>query len=138
MSLESFADLTYPGGKNPQRQQVAPAPVPAEPDWDARPVVKVVRGTEIELFPVGALAKALNRAAVTMRMWEREQLIPKATFRLANKNNVGGRRYYTRPQIEGIRRIAEEEGCLEKGAPITKDFTAKCFQLFADLKKGAQ
>ena len=140
MSLESFADLTYPGGSKPRRKVDAPAPVavPAEPSWDARPVIKYVRGEEVELFPIGALGQALGgRAAVTMRMWEREGVIPKASFRLANKNGVGGRRYYTRPQVEGIRAIAQEEGCLEKGAPITKDFTAKCFALFAALKKGS-
>lgn len=137
MSLESFADLTYPGGKKPRRV----APVPAKDDaprWDAKPVKKLLRsGDEIELFPVGMLGMALGRAAVTMRLWEREGVIPKATFRLPARNGVNGRRYYTREQIEGIQRIAEEEGLLGNRGPLTKDFTTKCIQLFADLKKGS-
>jgi len=138
VSLESFADLTYPGGKKPVRTAGAkPAPVPAEPTWDAKPVNKLVKGVEVELFPIGALAKALNRAPVTIRLWERERTIPGATLRLAPKNGVQGRRYYTRSQVEGIRRIAAEEGLLDGRAPITKDFSTKCFALFAELKEAA-
>jgi hypothetical protein len=113
----------------------APAAPAAEATWDARPVVKTVRGQQYELFTVGQLGQALGgRAAVTMRLWERNGVIPKARMRLPNKNGVGGRRYYTRAQVEGMRRIAEEEGLLEQRAPLSPRFTERCVQLFRDLE----
>ena len=129
-------DDRYPGSKQ-LRRAVAPQPAPAVDDraWD-RPVKKVVRGQEVELFTIGQLGQALGRAAVTLRLWERNGIIPKARMRLAPKNGIGGRRYYTRAQVEGIAQIAQEEGLLKPQARLSKTFTERCVQLFVDLEKG--
>lgn len=135
--MSDYSSDRYPGSKQLRRAVAAPA-APARPDsdaWDAKPVIKTVRGQQVELFTVGQLGAALGRAAVTMRLWERNGVIPKARMRLAPKNGIGGRRYYTRPQVEGIRRIAQEEGLLDPQARLTKTFTDRVVQLFIDLEQ---
>jgi hypothetical protein len=56
-------------------------------------------------------------------------------MRMQNKNGIGGRRYYTRAQVEGIVQIAKEEGLFEPRARLTPRFTARVIQLFTDLEK---
>jgi hypothetical protein len=77
--------------------------------WDENPVIKLVKGVETELFTVGALALALDKKIVTIRLWEKKGYIPLAPFRLRSKNLNGkkvlGNRVYTRSLIE----IAIEE-----------------------------
>lgn len=77
--------------------------------WDENPIIKLVKGVETELFTISALAKALEKEIVTIRLWEKKGYIPSAPFRLRSKNlngkKVNGNRVYTRPLIE----IAIEE-----------------------------
>ena len=134
--MSDYSSDRYPGSK--QLRRAVAAPPAAQPDteaWDAKPVVKTIKGQQVELFTVGQLGAALGRAAVTMRLWERNGVIPKARMRLSNKNGVGGRRYYTRPQVEGIRAIAQDEGLLKPQARLTPTFTSRVKQLFIDLEK---
>ena len=134
---DHVSDQHYPGSKQ-LRRAVAPVakPVPRESGhWDAVPIVKTIRGQSVEVFTVGQLGQSVGRAAVTIRLWERKGFLPKARMRLADRNGKGGRRYYTRAQVEGIARIAKEEGLLEPQAPLTPEFTRRVFQLFVDLEK---
>lgn len=77
--------------------------------WDANPVVKPLNGKPTELFTIGALAQALEKQIVTIRLWEKKGYIPNAPYRLRSKtlngNKVNGNRVYTRELIE----IAIEE-----------------------------
>jgi hypothetical protein len=77
--------------------------------WDSTPVIKLLKGKEQELFTVGALAHALEKKVVTIRLWEKKGYIPMAPYRLRSKqlngNKVSGNRVYTRELIE----IAVEE-----------------------------
>lgn len=77
--------------------------------WDENPLIKTVRGVETELFTIGALAQALEKEIVTIRLWEKKGYIPIAPYRLRSKElngkKVGGNRVYTRELIE----IAIEE-----------------------------
>ncbi len=77
--------------------------------WDENPIIKLVKGVETELFTVSALALALDKKIVTIRLWEKKGYIPLAPFRLRSKNLNGkkvlGNRVYTRELIE----IAIEE-----------------------------
>jgi hypothetical protein len=72
--------------------------------WDESPIIKVVKGVETELFTVGALAAALEKKIVTIRMWEKKGYIPGAPYRLRSKivqgKKVNGNRVYTRELIE--------------------------------------
>jgi hypothetical protein len=72
--------------------------------WDANPLVRLVRGVETELFPIAALASALEKEVVTIRYWEKKGYIPGAPFRLRSKvingKKVNGNRVYTRELVE--------------------------------------
>jgi len=72
--------------------------------WDAEPVIKMLQGTATETFTIGALAQALEKKVVTIRLWEKHGYIPIAPYRLRaktlNGGKVGGNRVYTRPLIE--------------------------------------
>lgn len=77
--------------------------------WDENPIIKSLKGVETEVFTIGALALALEKKIVTIRLWEKKGYIPIAPFRLRSKSlngkKVNGNRVYTRELIE----IAMEE-----------------------------
>ena len=72
--------------------------------WDENPITKLVKGVETELFTISALAQALEKEIVTIRLWEKKGYIPIAPYRLRSKslkgNKVMGNRVYTRALIE--------------------------------------
>ncbi len=114
--LRAFEGLdTPPGSKKPRRPDNPEATkrrkkiLQESNGWDENPIVKVFRGVETELFPIGALAQALEKSVVTIRSWEKRGYIPTAPYRLRSKTlqgkTVSGNRVYTRELIE----IALEE-----------------------------
>ena len=118
----------YPGSKrrirdhrpSPSKAQEHPWTRPKSqtpPDlraWDARPKILRVKGIETEFFTIGQVAKALNRSKSTVRDWIRNGILPQACFRTPPTEHHWGKgiRLWTRAQVEGIQRIAEEEGIL--------------------------
>jgi hypothetical protein len=96
-----------------------------------------VAGVETEFFTVGDLAKALGRQPVTIRKWEREGVIPKSTYQSPGRDDDvrGRRRLYTREQIEGMVRIAHEEGVLVSHQKPIKNtnFSVRVIDLFKRL-----
>lgn len=126
----------YPGSRHPlvRGGQTAERVNDLEA-WDAKPRTLKVGGVDREFFTIGNLAKALLRKPVTIRAWERAGVIPKPTFRKPSDDPRGTRRLYTRAQVEGMVRIAEEEG-LMKGdyRPVgNTDFTRRVIALFREL-----
>lgn len=127
----------YPGSRKkiPSRHanRVEHAPDPVL--WDAKPKIFKVAGVEREFFTIGQLALALGRKPVTIRKWERLGIIPFPTFRFPSDDPRGQRRLYTRAQIEGILKIADEEGILKDHTrAVTKtQFTARVVDLFREL-----
>jgi hypothetical protein len=136
MSLPSFDDLQdeyYPGSKQRRRESIEMrhereaeerAEAKDNEAWDARPWLKHFKlnghELELEMFPIGSLAKALRRDSVTVRAWIRKGWLPKAQFQtkaVVGSRGNAGRRLWTRAQIEGIVRIAEEEGLLSDNPP---------------------
>jgi len=104
-----FADL-YPGSKRRRRERVAAA-VAERATWDSSPMVKMFNGEPTEFFEIGALAAALGKRPVTIRLWERKSYIPKSPYRLPSHERPGGttmldgdtmpgKRVYTRALIE--------------------------------------
>jgi len=129
----------YPGSKRPLvRHPNRHEHQPLDPDrWDAKPRKIRFRGEEREFFTVGQLALALGRRPVTIRTWERNKVIPNATFQIPGKDGDprGLRRLYSREQVEGLVKIAEEEGLLrgDYRAIQETDFTRRAFELFRSL-----
>jgi len=72
--------------------------------WDANPITKTLHGVETQVFTIGALALALEKQVVTIRLWEKKGYIPQSPYRLRSKSlkgqKVGGNRVYTRNLIE--------------------------------------
>ena len=75
-------------------------------------------GKDVELFTVGALAQALGRPFVSIRVWNENGYLPKAPYRLPTKKNKHGeehkgRRLYSRAMIEAAVAIFDKAGLLE-------------------------
>jgi hypothetical protein len=118
-----FADLDvfYPGSKRKRRDSAAPKSVDHVEiqQWDAKPQVKTLpNGKDVELFTVGALAQALGRPFVSIRVWNEKGYLPKAPYRLPTKKNVHGedhkgRRLYSRAMIEAAVQLFNKAGLLQ-------------------------
>jgi hypothetical protein len=140
--FEGFDDLKdpsedfFPGSKRPKVEEdkrlhslnkdpKSPKPIPVNDKnplpWDAHPLRKTVRvkgGTPVtlELFSIGALAKALGKSPITIRTWMKKGWLPRARFRTQGAPTAigqGARQLWTRAEIEAILRIATEEKILE-------------------------
>jgi len=105
---KAFADLEYiPGSKRKRKepdQKVSRRKVGESNGWDETPIIKTLGGKETEVFTIGALAHALEKSIVSVRLWERKGYIPRAPYRLRSKTlkgqKTGGNRVYTRALIE--------------------------------------
>jgi hypothetical protein len=130
--MRGFAPLQdefYPGSKQKRREslQMRHERVveerkleKAEEPWDARPIKIPYQGVDYEMFHIGSLAKALGKDAVTIRAWMRKGWLPRNSFQtrpIPGTLGNAGRKLWTRQQIEGIVRIAREEGLLDDKPP---------------------
>lgn len=114
--LRAFEGLeTAPGSRHARREPTERAVKKRKKafgesnGWDENPIIRTIKGVETELFTIGALAQALEKKIVTIRLWEKKGYIPIAPYRLRSKElngkKVSGNRVYTRELIE----IAIEE-----------------------------
>ncbi|CAB4166952.1 hypothetical protein UFOVP964_51 [uncultured Caudovirales phage] len=105
---KAFAGLEYAPGSKKKRRDIDPKVSRRRTGetngWDANPIKKTLSGVETEVFTIGALAQALEKQIVTIRLWERKGYIPRAPYRLRAKTlggkKTGGNRVYTRALIE--------------------------------------
>lgn len=108
-------------------------------DWDLNPMIFTVRGKEMQFFPIGALARALgNRSPNTLRAWEKEGILPKSVFVKPSRDPRGRRRMYTRAMVEGLVKIAKEEGVWlpDRGKKLSQtQFTRKAVELFKEMNQ---
>ncbi len=139
--MAAFAELgeNYPGSKQKRRAVAAPAaPSPEDAGrWDARPTYIEGRGgVKHEFFAIGALALALGRRPVTIRKWIENGVLPKARFVTDSvMPSRGSRRLWTRTQIEGIARIAREEGLIDTSRHVGgTEFTVRVKELWRVLR----
>jgi hypothetical protein len=122
--LAGFADITaprtdapaegddqaefYPGSKRKRRAVAGP-----HDGWAGVPkMVLTVKGKDVTFYTVGVLAEKLERKPPAIRKWERLGYIPFPRFRTPGRTTNGQKRLYTREQIEGMVRIAREEGLI--------------------------
>ena len=109
----------YPGSKHKiEREPVSNVEFIADP-WREDYTIKTVKGVEMKMFPIGALANALGTSVPSLRNWTRKGYIPLAPYRLpANMivagEKVAGRRLYTEPMIEAAVEAFEKRGLLGK------------------------
>jgi hypothetical protein len=109
--LDIFGDMPdFPGVRPPKNRAVAeknPESDVADRFNGAKGKKYIINGEPMMLYTVGQLAKALNRQAQTIRIWEYEGIIPKPSYRTpAPKSkqlpNVEpkGRRLYSFAQVD--------------------------------------
>ena len=79
--LFSSVDAYYPGSKR-KRREPKKVEVKTEAHWDSKPQLKPLpNGKELELFTVGALANALGRPFVSIRVWNKKGYLPRRNTR---------------------------------------------------------
>ena len=118
-----FGDLEeyYPGSKRKRRAPDSNAKkreISTPGTWESTPQVKTLpNGKVLELFSAGAMALALNRPLVTLRLWERKGYIPRAPYRLksmiVNGVKKPGWRMYSRAIVEATIESFQSRGLLE-------------------------
>lgn len=121
--LRAFEGLDkVPGSRQPRRDSTERAVKQRKKafgdsnGWDENPTIKSLNGVETELFTIGALALALEKQIVTIRLWEKKGYIPIAPYRLRSKElngkKVQGNRVYTRELIDIIIEEFERRGLI--------------------------
>lgn len=128
-------DDYYPGSSERRGKPPALPPEPSGDSWDSSPRKFVIDGIAYEFFTIGDLAAALHRKPVTIRQWESVGLIPVTKLRSPSEHVSKRHRIYSRPLVEGILRIAAEEGILDEPRPryAQTKFKEKVFALFREL-----
>ena len=82
------------------------------------------KGTLVKLFTTGELGAYIDKSPLTIRLWERNGILPKPLF--TTKRKV---RLYTENQVLGIKRLVVELG-IRKGATIPESFAKRLKTLF--------
>lgn len=113
--LELFGNLPDWPGNTPPKNRGNSKKKAVDRYNGAKPTTFRIGGVDTELFTVGELAKALGRKAITIRMWEQQGWIPKATYRTptpAGSQIPGkpskGRRLYSVAQLQFLVEAAEK------------------------------
>jgi hypothetical protein len=138
--VEALTEQYYPGSKRKIDRTEADEEPRKQPDidgWDAKPRMYKRNGIDTEFFTIGHLAAAMNRKPLTIRQWERKGIIPTSRYQRVGKGGSphGRRRLYTRAQIEGMIKIAAEEGLLanDRREIASTNFKARVLALFKQL-----
>jgi hypothetical protein len=123
---------TYPGTARPLQTPASHVVMSAITYWDEDPIYKRQGGYFREFFGIAHLSTAIQRSPKTIYKWERSGLFPAATFIYNGGSKHGQRRLYTRLQIEGVIRIAQEEGVLNGNQRYIGNtlFPTRCAELF--------
>jgi hypothetical protein len=89
-----------------------------------------------EFFGISHLGHALQRSPKTIYKWEQAGLFPRPTFVYNGASRHGQRRLYTRQQIDGVVRIATDEGLLHGTKRYLGEtlFPSRCTELFRTTK----
>lgn len=114
--LKAFEGLDRAPGSKQKRRETNPVAdkrrkkiLGESNGWDENPIMKTLKGEQVEVFTINSLALALEKSIVTIRLWEKRGYIPIAPYRLRSKSlngkKVNGNRVYTRELVE----IAIEE-----------------------------
>lgn len=130
----------FPGSNTPLIfEEVRNIQEKAIEDWDAKPNIFRMNDKDVQFFSIGQLGKALgNRSPNTLRAWEREGILPKSPYVKPSTTPNGRRRMYSRAMVEGLVRIAKQEGVLwpDKGIRLSDTkFSEKAIELFKRIIK---
>lgn len=82
----------------------------------------------LTLYPIGTLAKCINRTSLCIRVWENNGLMPTATFKDAR-----GRRLYAGLQIALLVYLVDRYN-VRQGATIPREFKEELAKLWKEVK----
>jgi hypothetical protein len=121
-----------PGRTSPDRSRLATRD-DHTPVWAKYP--KYIGNHPEPLYPIGALAAALERDSSTMRAWITNGWLPEARYRKKTPDVRGHHHFYIRRQIEALVEIAAEEGLLgtNRGNPASTHFPQRAREMFDQL-----
>ena len=108
-----FGDLpNFPGKRVPKNRPDSPIVVNSELENRYNGIKGkeyIINGEKIMMYTIGQVCAALDKSAVTLRMWESKGWIPKSSFRTPPPNGVQipgkaskGRRLYTQQQLDTL------------------------------------
>lgn len=97
---------------------------------DKKYKLATINGEQHKMYGIGVLAKRLRRQSVTIRIWEKEGIIPKSEFR-----DKHGRRLYTQEQVEAIHYWAMKDRVARGRSFALTNFSVHCHRHFAELHK---
>ena len=128
-------DDNYPGSTKKRRAVAGPQNPSPTGVWEGVAFLEFFyKGKETQFYTVDVLADMLGRKSQTMRKWERLGYLPRTKYRKPGRGEHGKRRLYTRPVIEGVVRIAHEEGITTKNRNVSAtNFPARVLALFQEL-----
>lgn len=108
-------DDFYPGSTEVKRSsggkgRVVPTTEPQP--WEELGHQYVNNGRRVTLYPISALAMALERSPYTIRHWDQAGHLPPPNNYTDSHSEHGRRRLYTHAEISGLQQIAATEGLL--------------------------
>lgn len=145
-------DERYPGSKTKRKMVARDGGFPAQPRqedaWDSKSQVKTVHGQQVEMFHIGALAKAVNKSQGTIRGWFEDGLLPETPYRLPSREVNGalrkGKRLFTREMIEVVIKAFDDRQLLgsarvewSQNADLSSEVKAAWARIQASLKNNS-
>lgn len=127
--LDLMGELPDWPGSRPPKNRGKNKPMAVDTVNGAKSKYYRINGEDIEMFTIGEAARALNRTASTLRMWEHQGWIPTTNYRtsaprkpqLPNKIPKG-RRLYTRKQVEFLKDCIKRFNLDDKNSKQWNDF----------------
>ena len=104
-----------------KRAKVAAKKLRTDGSWKTVTRMEEVDGEEVEItyFSIGALAKILGKGISTVRVWEKQGILPETPHR-----SQKGDRLYTLQQVQTLQRKLRKAGRIEPAAAIRKKHRA--------------
>ncbi len=100
---KSFEELEYLFHSKKRKRRPKEV-VEEEDEWYSKPLIKTVKGKQMEFYYIGDLARALGKSVKTVRYWEQKAFIPRSPYRLPGymrgTKKIGGKRLLTKELID--------------------------------------
>lgn len=108
----------YPGSKKQRRESIIPPPASSAEPWEGDYFLKTINGSQVRMYTIGSLAKAIRRSSNSVRSWIRLGYIPNAPWRLpsyeVDGQTVPGRRLWSRSMVDSLVFIFASHDLLDK------------------------
>lgn len=123
----------YPGSKRKIEREKPNVEFIPDP-WRENYTIKKIRGVDMKMYPIGALASALGVSVQSVRSWTAKGYLPMAPYRLPSTMVIAGekapgRRLYTEALIEAAVEAFEKHGVLGARRIEWKNYSALSIEI---------